>query len=217
MEISALLTKDYPTFFANHFIIHANHMKAILLAAGFSSRMGRLKQTMLIDGVPMVRRIAESLRKADMRVVVVLGHREADVQKALAGVPCEYVRNPAPESGMFASVQCGCAHVANAQGCLIMPGDCPGVQVSTITCIKHTLHLHPASVIIPAYRRRRGHPVGVPAHVVARIKALPPTTPGLRTLWHIESVHEVPVDDAAVLQDLDRPEDLSELSTTDNV
>ena len=165
----------------------------------------------------MVRRIAESLCEADLRVVVVLGHREAEVRDALAGVPCEYVRNPAPENGMFASVQCGCASVANEQGCLVMPGDCPGVQAATIKCIRHTLQLYPTRVIIPAYRGRRGHPVGVPAHVVARIRALPSTTPGLRTLWPTENVYEVPVADHAVLRDLDRPEDLIELSATDNV
>ena len=179
--------------------------------------MGCLKQTMPLDGVPMVRRIAESLCEADMRVVVVLGHREADVRDALAGVSCEFVRNPAPENGMFASVQCGCGTVEREQGCLVMPGDCPGVQVATITCIKHTLQRHPTRVIIPIFQGRRGHPVGVPAHIVARVRALPPTTPGLRTLWHAESVREIPVDDPAVLRDLDRPEDLIEFSTTDNV
>lgn len=183
-------------------------MKAILLAAGFSSRMRQLKQIMPINGVPMVRSIAEALSEAGLQVVVVLGHRAIEVTAALAGFSCEYVWNPAPELGMFASVQCGCARIAPEHGCLVMPGDCPGVQVATLRHIQHTLTLHPTQVIIPAYQGHRGHPVGVPAHLVERIKTLPSSTPGLRTLWHAESVVELSVADSAILRDLDRPEDL---------
>ncbi len=183
-------------------------MQVILLAAGFSSRMGCLKQTMPIAGVPMVRHIAELLCETGMQVVVVVGYREIEVTEALAGLACEFVRNPAPEDGMFASVQCGCSAINPGEGCLVMPGDCPGVQRSIIRLIQETLTLHPTSVIIPAYQGRRGHPVGVPAHIVNRIKTLPASTPGLRTLWQAEHVLQIPVDDPAVLRDLDRPEDL---------
>jgi CTP:molybdopterin cytidylyltransferase MocA len=185
-------------------------MKAILLAAGFSSRMGRLKQVMPIAGVPMVRHIAESFLSADMQVVVVLGHRSAEIMQALEGLPCEYVLNSRPESGMFSSVQCGCAVVEAGNGCLIMPGDCPGVRPATIRFIRQHLYNHPKQVIVPTFQEHRGHPVGVPAPMVDRIRTLPADTPGLRTLWHNqpEMVLHVNVDDEAVLRDLDRPEDV---------
>lgn len=183
-------------------------MKAIILAAGFSSRMGRLKQTMPIRGVPMVRGIAERFRDAGLGVVVVLGHGAARVRAALRGVACEFVLNPTPESGMFASVQSGCALIPPGQGCLLIPGDCPGVQIATIRALQNALEANPASVVIPMYQGRRGHPVGMPAHVVERVRSLPATTPGLRTVWPTERVIELPVDDAAVLRDLDRPEDV---------
>jgi CTP:molybdopterin cytidylyltransferase MocA len=185
-------------------------MKAILLAAGFSSRMGCLKQIMPVAGVPMVRHIAESFLSADMQVVVVLGHRGAEIRRALEGFPCEYVVNSTPEVGMFSSVQCGCAVVEPGNGCLVMPGDCPGVRPVTIELIQQHLRNHPEQVIIPTFQGRRGHPVGVPAHIVDRIRSLPADTPGLRTLWHNqpETVLHVNVDDEAVLRDLDRPEDV---------
>lgn len=185
-------------------------MKAILLAAGFSSRMGRLKQIMPVAGVPMVRHIAEAFLSAGMQVVVVLGHRDAEIKQVLEGLPCGYVVNSRPEEGMFSSVQCGCAVVEPGSGCLVMPGDCPGVRPTTIQCIRQNLHKHPNQVIIPTFRGRRGHPVGVPTHIVDRIRTLPPDTPGLRTLWHNrpEMVRHVNVDDEAILRDLDRPEDV---------
>lgn len=185
-------------------------MKAILLAAGFSSRMGRLKQVMPVAGTPMVRHIAVSLLSADLQVVVVLGHRGAEIKQVLEGLPCEYVLNFRPEAGMFSSVQCGCAIVESGQGCLVMPGDCPGVRPVTICLIRQNLHNYPQQVIIPTFQGRRGHPVGVPAHIIDRIRTLPPDTPGLRTLWHNrpEMVLHVTVDDEAILRDFDRPEDV---------
>ena len=61
---------------------------AVLLAAGASSRMGRNKMLLPVDGVPMVRRTAERLLAAGVApLVVVTGHEAERVHEALAGLP----------------------------------------------------------------------------------------------------------------------------------
>lgn len=185
-------------------------MKAILLAAGFSTRMGALKQVMDIAGQPMVRRMVESLLAAGLDVLVVLGYQSAQVKKALQGLPCEYVLNNSPEQGMFSSVKLGCAHVKPDSACLVTPCDCPGVLPATIRQIHELLQREQTKVIIPTFQGHRGHPVGLPACLVNLIRTLPPTTPGLHSLWreNPEIVVSAEVDDPAVLRDFDRPEDV---------
>lgn len=186
-------------------------MNAIVLAAGFSTRMGQLKQIMPIAGAPMVRRVVETLILAGLDVVVVVGHQRTAVQQTLAGVTCEYVINRSPEQGMFASVQAGCHRIQAGSACLVSPCDCPGILPATIQQICATLQTFPDRVVIPVCQGRRGHPVGLPAGMVTQICNLPSDTPGLHTLWRKtpERVLLLDVADLAVLRDFDTPEDLA--------
>lgn len=185
-------------------------MKAILLAAGFSTRMGELKQVMDIAGKPMVRRVAESLLAAGLDVLVVIGYQPAQVKGALQGLPCEYIVNNSPEEGMFSSVKLGCAHVEPDSACLVTPCDCPGVLPATIRQIHELVQREQTKVVIPTFQGRRGHPVGLPACLVDLIRTLPSTTPGLHSLWREtpEIIVYKQVNDPAVLRDFDRPEDV---------
>jgi molybdenum cofactor cytidylyltransferase len=185
-------------------------MKAILLAAGFSSRMGELKQVMPIAGKPMVRQVAEALLAAGLELIVVIGHQGEQMKHALDGLHCEYILNAHPEVGMFSSVQLGCAAIKPLAPCLVSPSDCPGILPRTVQQIQAALERHPEQVIIPTFQGKKGHPVGLPVFLVEHLTALPPETPGLHSLWRNtpEIVLYLEVLDPAVLHDFDRPEDL---------
>ena len=191
-------------------------MKAILLAAGFSSRMGQFKQVMEIAGKPMVRRVAEPLLGESLELLVVIGHERERVKEALHALPCEYIINPHPEEGMFSSVRLGCRAVPQDEACLLTTCDCPGISATTIQLVKETLERQPTNVIIPTFQGRRGHPVGLPAFLVGHIRTLPPDTPGLNSLWRNipEMVVHLEVDDPAILRDFDRPEDVTAVCET---
>ncbi|MDY0094682.1 MAG: nucleotidyltransferase family protein [Candidatus Vecturithrix sp.] len=184
-------------------------MNAVILAAGFSSRMGTLKQVMAFEHKPMIQRAAEPLLEAGLQLIVVVGHERERVQAALQNLPCQYVLNKRPEDGMFSSVRLGCLAVPNGEACLLTPCDCPGVRPETIRQIHTTLEREREKVIIPTFEGRRGHPAGLPAALVERIRTLPPDTPGLNSLWRDrpEMVVHLEVHDPAILRDFDRPED----------
>lgn len=192
-------------------------MKAIVLAAGFSSRMGTLKQVMEFEDKPMIRHVAESLLAAGLALIVVVGHEQERVKAALRDLPCEYVVNPQPEQGMFSSVRLGCLKVPDGEACLLSTCDCPGIRPATIQQVKNALEEHDSNVIIPTFQGRRGHPAGLPAALVARIRTLPPETPGLNSLWREQPEMIVPleVSDSAILRDFDRPQDLKYIYKSD--
>lgn len=185
-------------------------MEAVLLAAGFSSRMGRLKQLMPIHGKPMICYTAESLVAAGLELRIVLGYDCEKIKSALSYLPYECMVNHHPEEGMFSSVKLGCQILRPNSACLIMPCDCPGVLPETIRYVAETLEQKSEQVVIPTFSGRRGHPCGLPAYFVKKILTLPNDTPGLRSLWQHtpdEIVH-LEVDDAAILHDIDTVRDL---------
>lgn len=80
---------------------------AALLAAGLSTRMGRNKLLLELDGEPLVRRSARTLLEAGFeRVTVITGNDPAAIQAALDGLPCDFAFNPDfATSGMEASLR----------------------------------------------------------------------------------------------------------------
>jgi len=76
---------------------------AVILAAGASSRMGRNKMLLPLEGETLVRRVTgRALRAGLSPVVVVLGHEAEQARAELAGLEVEIARNPSytgPTSG----------------------------------------------------------------------------------------------------------------------
>ncbi len=82
---------------------------AVILAAGFSGRMGnRNKLLCEIDGIPVVRRVADAVidAKVDMAVLVT-GHDAPSVAAAVAGTGVRLVHNTDYRSGMGRSLARG--------------------------------------------------------------------------------------------------------------
>lgn len=70
---------------------------AAVLAAGRSTRMGRNKMLLAVEGEPMVRRAVRAATGAGAApIVVVVGHEHPRVIEALDGLPCECLVNPDP-------------------------------------------------------------------------------------------------------------------------
>lgn len=99
---------------------------AVLLAAGGSLRLGRPKQLLQRDGVPMVRRVLELLRQTRPRqLIVVLGGYAHAVQEALGDVdgPGEgLVSNASWRSGLGGSIGIAIAALRAHDGPLLVTG-----------------------------------------------------------------------------------------------
>src|SRR5947207_5164734 len=86
---------------------------AIVLAAGESRRMGRLKPLLPFGPRTVIETVVASLSASRAgEILVVTGHRSEEVEAALAQAPARVVRNPDYRRGMLSSVQCGVAAAA---------------------------------------------------------------------------------------------------------
>jgi molybdenum cofactor cytidylyltransferase len=113
-----------------------------------------------------------------------------------------------PSLGMGYSIACGVGASPDASGWLILPGDMPRIQTSTLQSVARQLVHHP--VAYAQYRGRRGHPVGFSSELYSELVSLSGDE-GARRLTARYPAHGVELDDAGVLLDLDTEADLAVL------
>lgn len=183
-------------------------MTAILLAAGFSRRFGSQKLlARLADGRFVVEAAASNLLAGAGSVIAVTG-RDERLMRVLGDCGCQVVVNAEAEAGMGTSVGAGVRASAGAGGWLIALGDMPYIRPATIALVLNAVN-DDAGIVIPVFDRLRGHPVAFGGNFGGELMALRGDR-GARGVVaaHPDRVTLLPVDDPAVLADIDTPDDL---------
>jgi molybdenum cofactor cytidylyltransferase len=186
---------------------------AIVLAAGASSRMGALKPLLDLEGRSVLARAVGAFTGAGVEdVVVVTGHRGAEVAAAASALGARPVANPHFEDGMFSSVQAGAAAVPEGRRFFLLPVDCPLVRPETVGRVARTAEATGAAGVVPVHDGRAGHPPLLGPELRSELLAARPTG-GLRELLAArrERIVNLEVDDPGVLHDADTPGELEAL------
>lgn len=186
----------------------------ILLAAGESRRMGGPnKLEMKLDGVPLVRRTAQTLLDAGLSpLVVVLGHAAERIAPLLQDLPVRVVLNSDYRDGQQTSVSCG-LHA------LVDPVDAYVVCLSDLPLMS-AAHLRElfdvfakgaqTAILVPVHEGQRGNPVVFDAGLRDALLA----TPGGARAWidaHPGAVRRHPVAHPGFTTDLDTLDDVAAL------
>jgi molybdenum cofactor cytidylyltransferase len=187
-------------------------LTAVIPAAGLSSRMGPANKLLMdIDGVPVIVRVVRAALMCPVsRVLVVTGHDSENVFRALESLPVRIVNNPLYKTGMGSSLIQGVREAGVTDGYLVWPGDMPFIRPETVAAICEAHDS--ASIVVPGYRGRRGHPVLFGGHFRDPLLKIRPEH-GARSVMNDnpDSVTEVEVEDTAVLRDIDSPRDITDL------
>jgi len=187
---------------------------AVILAAGRSSRMGSSHKLLEeLCGKPLINHVIDSAIGMHLSpVLLVTGYRRADVMALAPAQGVQEVFNPDFASGMMASVRCGLRAVPETcEGAVMLLGDMPMIAASHIGTIIAALEAHKeALAAVPVCDGQWGHPVVMRRALFAQVMALTGDQ-GARAVLkaHRERVVEVPVNDPAILLDLDTPEALA--------
>lgn len=183
---------------------------ALILAAGFSSRMGKLKPLLPLGGSNVLETTTACFLEAGISdLYVVLGHEADRIRAHYRYAPdVHLVYNQQYRDGMFTSVLAGIRAMAeDITAFLMMPGDCPLVAPDTVGKVLRAHEETGASIVRPTYQGRSGHPCLISMQY--REEILHGNFPqGLRTLMnrHAADIESVPVTDEAILWDMDTPE-----------
>lgn len=179
--------------------------------------MGSPKALLDFRGQPFVIRILEALEALDLKTrVVVVGPDESLIRPAIAVHDCLIVENPDVDGGPIASLRCALAvlDAARPPAALVWPVDLPHVRIATVERLVETYRRTPAPVVVPTFADRRGHPVIWDAALFQELMESPAATrDGARAVVHAHpaDIRAVAVDDPAVVDQINTPEDYERL------
>ncbi len=187
----------------------------IVLAAGRSQRFGgETKQLLDFGGEPVIRRVArEACRSVLAEVVVVVGHRAAAVEAALARLPLCAVRNSRYREGLSQSIAVGIGSIdSEAQAALFMTADQPFLSSEVINRIASRYTQTGAAIVVPCFQGRRGSPVLFERMLFADLRALRGDRGGREIIRRCpELVEVVELESGRPLEDMDAPADYRRL------
>jgi len=179
--------------------------------------MGSPKALLDFRGQPFVVRILEALEALEVKTrVVVVGPDAPRIRPALAGHECLIVENTDVDGGPIASLRVAldALHGVQPSAALAWPVDLPHVRVTTVERLIESFRRAPAPAVVPTFAERRGHPVVWGAALFDELRTSDAATRhGARAVLqaHVAEITQVAVDDPAVIDDLNTPEDYERL------
>ncbi|HNZ64584.1 MAG TPA: NTP transferase domain-containing protein [Smithella sp.] len=190
---------------------HARYA-AIVLAAGFSSRMEQFKPLLQPGGLTITDRVISMFDHNGIDVFVVVGWKKKELLSGIQSRNVIVVENPDYERGMFTSVLAGLRHLPpDCKSFFIMPVDIPLVRPATVQILLKKAEENPGRIIYSCFGGRRGHPTLIPSKLIQDI-LLWKQEGGLKAFLNSkkELALEVNVPDRNILFDIDIPEDFRE-------
>lgn len=189
-------------------------LAAIIVSAGYSSRMGSFKPFLKFGKKSAIEMLIDTYKNAGINnIIVVTGHRSSEVAEKLreSGTTC--IQNENYAEGMFTSVVKGVKALGTGVPAFFMqPVDIPLVKKRTIEVLINKYLESDEGIIYPEFCGRPGHPPLIDCkyrEAILRNNG----EGGLKRILQEYSWDSitVPVFDKAVLMDMDTKEDFEKL------
>ena len=154
---------------------------------------------------------ARGAMDANAKVLAVIPPRANGLRAVLEAEGCAILESADTARGLGASLAAGVRHSRDAGGWIVALGDMPFISTPTFAAIQRAL-ADGALIAAPVDRASgaRGHPVGFARGLHEELCALDGDE-GARSVMHAhrDAVVLIPVDDAGITRDVDRPSDLT--------
>jgi molybdenum cofactor cytidylyltransferase len=184
---------------------------AVVLSAGESSRMGRPKALLPIDGQTFIERIVAALKQSGIeRIIVVLGFNAEEMRREIEHLPVEILINQAYQQGQLSSLQVALRRLNSEQNCdaiLVHLVDHPYLSAAVVNRMIDRYRETKNGIVIPKYRGKRGHPVLFDRSLFAELLSAP-LDQGAKAVVnaHRDQTLEIDTEDIGITLDIDTPE-----------
>jgi molybdenum cofactor cytidylyltransferase len=184
---------------------------AVVLSAGESSRMGRPKALLPIQGQKFIERIIRVIGQSRVgRTIVVLGHHADQLRGKIEHLPVEVVINPDYRSGQLSSLQAAIRHISDDDRCdgmLVHLVDHPFIDVALVDALIESFFETKKMIVVPRYKGKRGHPVIFSRELFGELLNAP-LDQGAKAVVnaHRQETLEIEWQDEGITLDIDTPE-----------
>ncbi len=177
---------------------------AIILAAGFSTRMKQNKLLMEIEGERIIDRVIKTVKASDFdEVLLIVNKSFPEFSNGL-----KVIVNQKSHLGVSTSIKAGveCA-ASDSEGLAFIMGDQPFITVSTLGAIIDKFREDTTKIVIPVFNGKSGSPVIFPVELKAELASLKGDTGGKTVIaQHRDLVTYIKFDDIKELTDIDTME-----------
>jgi molybdenum cofactor cytidylyltransferase len=197
----------------------ASVLRAVILAAGASTRMGRPKAALPIRdrADTFLSRLIRSFLAAGLPDIVVVSGAAPDEVRA-ATTPfsrrVQFAHNVDWRRGQLSSLLVGLNHasVENLEAMLTALVDVPLVSPDTVRAVVHAWRCSRAPIVRPARGEEHGHPVIFDRAVFDELQ-ITDSVVGAKAVVraHAHEILNVPIEDPGAYFDVDTPEDYDRL------
>ena len=162
----------------------------------------------LLDGVAIGVRAARNMQAAGLAVTAVVRPGSDELVRLLQSEGVEVTVCANAADGMGMSLAHAITHATDAAGWVVALADMPRIRPETIRQVVDAVRAG-ALIAAPEYQDERGHPVGFSAALRGELLGCHGDE-GARAVIkrHHAEIRLIPVDDAGVVFDIDRKEDV---------
>jgi molybdenum cofactor cytidylyltransferase len=184
---------------------------AVVLSAGESSRMGRPKALLPIDGETFIERIVAALKQTRVgKIIVILGHNASELQPKISNLPVEILINTDYKLGQLSSLQLAVRHLQldhDCDGMLVHLVDHPYLTPALVQEMIRRFYETKKRIIVPKFHGKRGHPVIFSRELFAELLSAP-VDQGAKAVVnaHRADTLEIETEEAGIALDIDTPE-----------
>jgi molybdenum cofactor cytidylyltransferase len=172
--------------------------------------MDRLKQLLPFGSSTVIETCLENLLNSKAaEVIVVLGHRQEEIQARIQHLPVKIVINENYSQGMSSSIKCGIQAVSpDAQAVIIALADQPMISSDIIDRLIEAYQTQGKKIVIPTYEGRGGHPILIDLAYREEILNVDPQIGLRQVVWnHPGETRRLTVETDAVIQNINTWED----------
>ncbi len=182
---------------------------AVILSGGSSSRMGSPKALLPYQGRLFLEHLLEVTQHPKIGVRrVVLGAHAEPITRAVAVPADEIVINEDWEKGQLSSLHAAMRSLpAGTDGLLLCLIDHPLISAALVDELVQAFYASRASIVLPVYQGRRGHPVLFSAAVYEELEKAPVNVGARAVVWaRTKEVFEVGTTEEGCVLNLNDPE-----------
>lgn len=189
-------------------------INAIIMASGYSKRMGKDKLLMPFRGKLLVEYIMEKVISCNFYSSVVVSKDERILSLATTK-GLEAVENKNAHKGQSESIKLGINSTPIADGYMFFTADQPLISIDTIKLLISTFDKYNScNIVIPRVKSKRGNPVIFPKKFVNELMSLEDDNGGKNVINnHIENAIFVDITNEYELADIDTYEDYKRILT----